>query len=234
MRKSGGRKKKFAVFDIDGTIFRSSLLIEITEMCIHDGLFPSSAQKIYKRAYLDWLNRKDNYQKYIDRVVRAFAIHIRGVRNDAYQKVIDKVMAFHRNRVYRYTRDLIRDLKKKNYYLLAISGSPREMVDSFAHSLGFDRVYGSIYELDLKSRFTGKVLFLDFVHDKSKTLTRAVNKEHLTLKGSIGVGDSEADIAFLKLVEHPIAFNPNSVLYRYAKRAGWKIIVERKDVIYTL
>jgi len=34
------------------------------------------------------------------------------------------------------------------------------------------------------------------------------------------------------MVDKPIAFNPNSKLYRYAKRAGWKIVVERKDVIY--
>jgi len=56
----------------------------------------------------------------------------------------------------------------------------------------------------------------------------------LTLKGSVGVGDTESDIAFLKMVEKPICFNPNQKLYQYAKRAGWKIVVERKDVIYHL
>ena len=33
-------KKKVAVFDVDGTLFRSSLLIEIVETLIAAGVFP--------------------------------------------------------------------------------------------------------------------------------------------------------------------------------------------------
>lgn len=70
--------------------------------------------------------------------------------------------------------------------------------------------------------------------NKALILQRAVKKEGLTLKGSIGVGDTESDIPFLELVEEAICFNPNEKLYRAARRNGWKIIVERKDVIYEL
>lgn len=48
------------------------------------------------------------------------------------------------------------------------------------------------------------------------------------------MGDSEGDISFLKMVERPICFNPNRKLYEYAKKRGWEVIVERKDVIYKL
>ena len=44
------------------------------------------------------------------------------------------MVAFHKSRVYRYTRDLLRELKKKNYYLIAISHSYKEIVGSFAAS----------------------------------------------------------------------------------------------------
>ena len=63
---------------------------------------------------------------------------------------------------------------------------------------------------------------------------RAVEREGLTLKDSIGVGDSEADIPFLKLVDHPICFNPNKKLQLVAKKKKWKVVVERKDVVYTM
>ena len=56
----------------------------------------------------------------------------------------------------------------------------------------------------------------------------------MSFKGSIGVGDTESDVAFLKLVERPICFNPNKKLYDYAKRKGWEVVVERKDMIYFL
>jgi phosphoserine phosphatase len=38
----------------------------------------------------------------------------------------------------------------------------------------------------------------------------------------------------LELVERPIAFNPNKKLCAHAKKKGWEIVVERKDVIYKL
>jgi phosphoserine phosphatase len=38
----------------------------------------------------------------------------------------------------------------------------------------------------------------------------------------------------LEFVEHPIAFNPEDTLFEKAKTAGWDIVIERKNVVYTL
>ena len=65
-------------------------------------------------------------------------------------------------------------------------------------------------------------------------IRRAVEKENLTYTDSIAVGDSESDIPMLELVTHPICFNPNSMLFKQAKRCGWEVVVERKDVIYKI
>ena len=225
--------KKVAVLDIDGTIFRSSLLIEITEALIQSGIFPLSARKVYAKSYKNWLDRRDSYEKYIGDVIKSFEKNIKGVGQAEFLKIAKKAVAFHQNRVYRYTRDLVSELRKKNYYLLAISKSPREAVEEFCKKLGFDKVYGLVYESENK-KFTGRALYWDLMKDKAKILRRALETEHLTLKGSVGVGDSESDIPFLKMVDQPVCFNPNSILYRRAKRMGWKIVVERKDVNYFL
>ncbi|MFA6407221.1 MAG: HAD family phosphatase [Candidatus Paceibacterota bacterium] len=226
--------KKVAIFDIDGTIFRSSLLIEITEALIQAGIFPTRAQKLYHNAYRNWLNRKDTYHKYIRGVINAFDGNIKGVDHNAFQKIAEDVVEFHQNRVYRHTRDLVKELKKKKYYIIAISNSPKELVDAFCIAYGFDKSYGRIYEVSKKGKFTGTVLHLDLVSDKAKFLKHIIAKEELSLKDSVGVGDSEADIPFLKLVDKPICFNPNGKLYKHAQRAKWEVIVERKDVIYHL
>src|SRR3989338_8780506 len=197
-------KKQVAVFDIDGTIFRSSLLIELVDGLIMEGIFPKSTIKDYEREFARWLG-----------------------------EVARDVMHFHQKRVYRYTRDLVEKLKK-THFLIAISGSPVDIVSPFCREYGFDKVYGRVYEVDSKNRFTGQVLCRDLVENKAKLLKRAVLKEALTFRGSIGVGDSETDIAFLKLVERPIAFNPNTKLYSVAKRNGWTVVVERKDMTYEL
>jgi len=227
-------RKYLAIFDIDGTVFRSSLLIESTEALIQAGIFPQKAKRFYLHAYKNWLDRKGRYEDYIKAVIKTFLQNIKGVSDDEFLKVIKKVVVFHQDRVYRYTRDLIKNLKKKRYYLLAISNSPKRTVEEFCKKLGFNKVYGQIYKLDKQKRFTGKILYPELIFDKAKILKRAIEKENLTLKKSIGVGDTESDIAFLKMVEKPICFNPNQKLYQYAKRTGWQVVVERKDVIYYL
>ena len=225
---------KIAIFDIDGTIFRSSLFIELVEAFLQEKIFPASARKIYINAYKNWLNRKDSYEKYIQAVVIAFNKNIKGVNYSDFKRISDQVVAFHKDRVYQYTRDLVKDLKKKNYYLLAISHSPKRIVDKFAKKIGFDKIYGFMYEYDKKGKITGVAMHKEIISDKAKVLKRAIEKENLTLKGSIGVGDTESDISFLEMVEKPICFNPNQKLFQYAKKKGWKVVVERKDVIYCI
>lgn len=227
-------KRKVAIFDIDGTIFRSSLLVELTEALLQAGIFSMSVRKQYHKSYKNWLERQGSYEQYLSDVVQAFKTHMKGVRNRDFDKVALRVAHFHKNRVYRYSRDLLKELKSKKYYLLAISNSPKLILDYFGKDLGFDKIYGRIYETDEKGKLTGNALYTDFISDKSKVLSRVLLTENLTLQGSIGVGDTESDIPFLKMVSNPICFNPNKNLYKFAKKEKWKVVVERKDVIYHL
>ncbi|HRY36282.1 MAG TPA: HAD-IB family hydrolase [Candidatus Magasanikbacteria bacterium] len=228
------KPRRVAIFDIDGTIFRSSLLIEVTEELIEQGIFPTKVRNIYMKPYKNWSNRRDTYEKYIDSVVVAFMKNIKGVDYKAFAKVANKVINAKKDRVYRYTRDLVYELKKKGFFLLAISQSPKELVQNFGYKMGFDKVYGRDYEVGKNGKLTGKVLFLDLIEDKANVLKRAVERNNLTLRGSYGVGDSEGDITLLQMVENPICFNPNNKLYQHAKKHGWAVVVERKDNIYKL
>ena len=227
-------KRKVAIFDVDGTIFRSSLLIQLVEQLIIDGAFPEEVQAEYEEKRQKWLEREGDYGAYIDAMVRAFCKHIKGVHYGALVDAAERMVETRWKQVYRYTRDLMPELKAKGYFLLAISHSPKTVLDKFCPRLGFDKAYGMVYEIGANDSFTGKVLDEHIILNKANILRRAVEKENLTLKGSVGVGDTESDIPFLELVEKPICFNPNSKLYRHAKRNDWKVVVERKDVIYEL
>ena len=70
-------KRKVAIFDIDGTIFRSSLLIEIVEVMIEEGLFEKSAHKEYALEYKKWHDRKGDYEDYIMAIIRAFEKNVK-------------------------------------------------------------------------------------------------------------------------------------------------------------
>ena len=223
-----------AVFDIDGTVFRSSLLTELVERLVQNGVFPIAARESYQEDYARWLDREGDYRTYIDGLVAGFVSHLKGVSYAVVADAAGEVIEEMRNRVYRYTRDLVKDLKEKGYFILAISHSPKFIVDGFGYEHGFDKTYGMFYATGPSGNFTGEVEDEDLILNKAAVLQRAVRKEGLTLAGSIGVGDTESDIQLLESVETPIAFNPNAKLYQHATRRQWKVVVERKDVIYEL
>lgn len=227
-------KRKIAAFDIDGTLFRSSLLSELVDTMIAEEIIPATARNQYLHYEMGWKDRKKTYPEYINAVVETFMEHIKGVHFDDFDRAARIVGGSYSNRVYRFTRDLIEELKKDNYYVVAISQSPKRVLDVFCKGYGFDKVYGRIYEIGPSDRFTGVVTDEHLIADKSTILRRIAEKEDVTLEGSIGVGDTADDIPLLESVEHPICFNPSSVLYRHARINKWRVVVERKDVIYEI
>lgn len=226
--------RPIAVFDIDGTLFRSSLFIELVERLIDKGILPAKVRDAYDAAFRDWLDRRGSYDAYVGKMIAAFRENLKGAPYEEVAYIAGEIIDEKKNRLYRYTRDMVQDLKAKGYWLLAISWSPRFIVEAFGHELGFDKVYGFFYETGPSGNFTGEVEDLDLITNKAAVLTRAVKKAGLSLEGSIGVGDTESDIPMLELVEIPIAFNPNKALYEHAQKRGWRVVVERKDVVYEL
>lgn len=234
-KRKDSAKIKLGVFDIDGTIFRSSLLIEPINGLVEAGIFPPQAKKDMEADYLAWLNREGSYSNYINQVIKIHLKYIGGREKKAVTATVNKVLAREKDRVYRYTRDLIKKLKRENYYLVAISGSPEYIVSRFAAYLGFKASFGRAYEIK-NGRFTGRASALDTSLNKDEVLAEFIKKKKLRVdfKNSLAVGDTEGDVSFLKLFGRPIAFNPNRLLAEYAKKAGWTIVVERKDVIYRI
>jgi len=226
--------RRVAVFDIDGTVFRSSLLIELVDRLVDAEIFPIDARKNYEQAQVEWLDREGDYETYIKKVVVSFATYLKGCPYADVADIAGEIIEAKKNRTYRYTRDLIQELKQQGYYLLAISHSPKFIVDGFAYELGFDKSYGTFYTMGASGRFTGDIEDEHLIMNKGAVLARVMQKESLVVEASYGVGDTESDVSMLAMVENPIAFNPNRTLYRHAKKNNWTIMVERKDVIYEL
>jgi len=122
---------------------------------------------------------------------------------------------------------------RKNHTMLIISGSPSEIVEEYAKIFNFDAYYGSVYGLDKNKRYTGEPVFEPTI-DKGAVVRQFIAEHELMLEGSFGIGDTESDAKFLELVDNPIAFNPNMNLRKIAEKKNWKIVVEKKDVVYEM
>lgn len=229
------QKQRIAIFDIDGTIFRSSLLIELIDRLIEEGIISKKIRKELDAEYSAWSNRKGSYAAYVQKVSKLHIKYIKGCKESDVKRVARKVIQWEKDRVYTFTRDLIKRLKKEQYYLVAISGSPDYIVSLFADYMDFDASFGRTYEV-IDGTFTGIATQKALWDDKASILKKFIKETpmEIDLKRSMAVGDTEADIPLLKLTGRPIAFNPNIELAKYAQKNGWEIVVERKDVVYTI
>lgn len=227
------KSKKLAIFDIDGTIFRSSLVIELSHALVDAKIFPAVARKEIAKEYLAWLDRKGTYEAYINQVVKIYVKHITGKNFKQVDRVAKQVILYQKDRTYRFTRDLIKKLKRQGYILAAVSGSPSYIVEEYAKTIGFNVFFGTELEV-VGGKFTGKVKNLDSAFNKAKIVKNLSLEYNADLKQSVAVGDTEGDIKMLSLVGYPLAFNPNAELAKVAKKRNWIVILERKDVMYEI
>ena len=226
--------QKFAVFDIDGTLLRWQLYHAVADELARRGHFGAIEYQAVRQARMTWKKREseDSFKEYehalvnlVDQVIGTISV---AEWEAASQKVIDE----YQDQVYTYTRDLLQKLKARGYLLFAISASQSNIVGLLATHYGFDDFGGSEYEVK-NGVFTGKKDVLTRER-KPQYLQGLVEKHNATYQGSIAVGDSESDIPMLEAVAQPIAFNPTKLLFKHARQNNWKVVLERKNVVYEL
>jgi HAD superfamily phosphoserine phosphatase-like hydrolase len=227
------KKNKLAVFDIDGTIFRKNLAFELIDELAWMNVFDKSVRNKLVKLYTNWLDHKGVYEDYRKALVELYCQNLAGCRREDILKASRVVVPFYKDRTYVFTARLIQKLKRENYALIAISGSPVEIVEEYNKYMKFDDVFGSVYELNTEGVYTGRAVFEPTI-DKGQVVRQYLAEKNLNLEDSFGVGDTESDASFLRMMANPIAFNPNENLKKIAEKENWKIVVEKKDVIYEI
>jgi HAD superfamily hydrolase (TIGR01490 family) len=230
-RPSAG--EPLAVFDVDGTLFRRGLLPALTRRLVNEGIFPERVREELSQDYYAWVERRGSYETYDELVMELFLRELKGVSVAQLRRCATVEVEAHGRRLHIYTRDTARRLEEAEYQLIAISGSPQEILDLFLKPLGFDRSWGTVLAQDAGGCYTGEVLEDPF-KNKQLVLKEFLEDADVSLEGSVGVGDTLSDVGFLEMVQTPIAFNPNRSFFEVARQMGWPIVVERKDVIYNL
>ena len=226
-------RQPLAVFDVDGTLFRRGLLPALTRRLVDEGVFSERVREELSDDYFAWVERRGSYDTYDRLVMELFLRELEGVPVEELRRCVRVEVETHGRRVHIYTRDMALRLNEAGYQLIAISGSPQEILDLFLKPLGFDRAWGTILAQDTRGCYTGEVLEDPF-GNKRRVLEEFLEEAGMGLEGSVGMGDTLSDVGFLEMVRTPIAFNPNRALFDVVRQRGWPIVVERKDVIYNL
>lgn len=226
-----------AFFDIDGTIYRNSLLTEHFKKLIKYELLDfSEYDKRVKEAYKLWDNRVGDYDKYLEDLTLTYVDAIKGLPTQYNDFVAHQVVELKGNRVYSYTRKMIQWHKEQGHLVIFISGSPDFLVSRMAKKWGADDFCGSIYHVK-DGALSGEISPMWDSVNKMKSIDMFCKKYNIDLKESYAYGDTHGDYSMLMLTGHPRAINPsfkllNSIKENKELKEKTEIIIERKDVIY--
>lgn len=232
---------KIAAFlDIDGTLYRNSLMIEhFKKLVKYEVVDPGLWHTSVKEAFVEWRKRVGEYEDYMLELVDIYYEALKGRRAADLEFISNQVINLHGDIVYKYTRNQILWHKLQGHKVFFISGSPSFLVGKMAQKYEIDGFRGTEYITDEEGRFTGGVIPMWDSVSKNKAIDDFVEEYGIDLSQSYAYGDTNGDLSMLCRVGHPVAINPAKELLLNIKHSAElsekaTIIIERKDVIYKL
>lgn len=227
---------KVAFFDIDGTIYRDSLMVEHFRTLLDFDLMVS--EKHATQAYKDWYKRQGDYEDYLEAVSRVYVEELKNLTKTDVEFTGRYVIKKKSDRVYKFTRAMLQKHKKEGHLVIFISGSPDFLVKNMAKKYGADDFKASQYIYE-GEKFTGQVVPMWDSVSKNGAIDYFVEKYNIDLESSFAYGDTHGDFTMLKRVGNPVAINPARELLDSIKMdeelsQKATIVIERKDTIYTL
>ncbi len=226
-----------AFFDVDGTLFRNSLLIEHFKKLIKYEVLDVSVWISHGRStFQEWAIRKGDYEEYLLEVSAAYRDSLEGIHTSVIDFIADQVIAQNWEKTYVFTRDQLKWHQALGHGIFFISGSPDFLISRMAQKYDAMDYCASKYEVK-NNCFTGEVQPMwDHIH-KSVALDKLVEKYSIDLENSYAYGDTSGDLSMFRRVGNPVAINPNVKLFRSILEDGdlldrTRVVVERKDMIY--
>lgn len=229
-----------AFFDIDGTIFRNSLMIEHFKKLIkYEVINPAIWYAEVRDVYRDWHARYGEYEEYLELLAQVYVDELKGVNKSYIDFIANQVINVEGDMVYKYARDKIEWHRKNNHKVFFISGSPEFLVEKMAEKYKATDYKGTVYLVNENNEFTGEINRMWDSKSKQLALNDLIERYDVDLERSYAYGDTTGDLSMLKMVGNPVAINPNKPLLMAIKedeflRDEAKIILERKSVIYQL
>lgn len=228
-----------AFFDIDGTIYRDSLMVEHFKKLIKYEIVDQKAWVAHAReTFLNWDKRQGNYDDYLLEICNLYIKSLQNVDKSCIDFTSDQVIALKAERVYKYTRSRIKWHLDEGHKVIFVSGSPNFLVEKMAKKYDATDYIGSDYIFE-DGKFNGTVIPMWDAKSKNVAIDDFIEKYNIDLNKSYAYGDTNGDINMLKRVGNPIAINPTNELVIHMIEDDYlhnnaQIIVERKDIIYSL
>jgi len=126
-------------------------------------------------------------------------------------------------------QELINKHQQRGDTLLVITATNKFVTEPIVNLYGINHLLATTPEF-IADKYTGKVAGTPcFQEGKVTRLNEWLQETGYSLEDSWFYSDSHNDLPLLKLVEHPVAVNPDEALQQFAEKSAWPIISLRDE-----
>jgi len=213
-----------ATFDLDGTVFKMTVIEEYTNWLSGQGIFAplppeiTAAKQVWKQN-----NTEGNYSAHLNQLVSFFISQVQGKSVNALSEAAIVVAEQQKHRRWNITTAIVEELRA-SHNIISISLMPEWLMKPFAEDLGFVALIGSTY-VEHEGVYT----------DEAHTINKATEYKEMRTGESemldVHMGDTVGDSSLFALANRPILFNPSWTLYDQTRNNGMTVITSHKDMV---
>jgi HAD superfamily hydrolase (TIGR01490 family) len=221
-------KKSAAFFDLDNTLLRGSSTFLFGKEAVKLAFFTRKDLWRFGLSQLRFIWRGESAKmlKHIEDRAMTLAV---GQNAAELEKLIESVWENHiSKRLWPETVRIAQEHVAAGRDVWIVTASPVQMGEFIAKKLGLTGSLGTILEIKdglLTGEFIGRPLH---GKRKAKAVRALALEKNYSLRKSYAYSDSHNDLHMLARVGHPVAVNPDKILTKHAKAAGWKILDFKK------
>ncbi len=229
-----------AFFDIDGTLYRDSLVVEHFKKLIK---FEVIDERVWlnnvEGSFVNWSRRSGDYERYLEDLADSYQVALKGLNANSIDFIAQKVIENTWEKTYKYTRYRVEKHLELGHKVIFISGSPDFLVSKMAKKYNVTDFSSTKYILDDNGSFTGELIPMWDSKSKDREIKKYIKKYNIDMSKSYSYGDTLGDYSMLISTGNPVAINPNKKLIQKISEnpelsKKIKVVVERKDMVYQI
>ena len=211
-----------AIFDLDHTLLSGDSDYAWGEFLVEQGIVDRDYHSQWNAKYLaDYKAGDLDFREFI-------AFQLEPLKNNP-KHLMERIRSiFVRHVIHPMITDNARDLvnrhRKQGHILMIITSTNRFITRPIADEFGIELLIATEVE-EINGRFTGRTFDTpSFGEGKVIRLKAWLDEENETLEASWFYSDSHNDLPLLRLVDNPVALNPDPILKKEAEIQKWTII----------
>tara|TARA_B100001245_G_scaffold1875_1_gene1514 strand:+ start:30855 stop:31517 length:663 start_codon:yes stop_codon:yes gene_type:complete len=211
-----------AIFDLDHTLLSGDSDHSWGQYLVDRGLVDAEVHKLrndhfYEQYKAGTLNIEEYLAFALKPLTQYEPDHMHAERAQFIRERIDPLVT-------RASRDLLLKHKAQGDTLLIITATNGFVTYPIADHLEVEHIIAPHPEV-VDGRYTGRTTGTpSFQEGKVTRLHEWLAERHETLEGSYFYSDSHNDLPLLRLVDHPVAVDPDPILEAEARAQGWPVI----------